>query len=268
MKKSLRLFGTLLALVSLTACQDLGSEMTEAQAAQRQAEITKDSEEKAAHALTMTMTETVKISAAGESLNGTATIRAACDLDKLYLVMEEKDSATSDGKKQSSEEARYVYYKDGAVHYVTKADGKATGYKVTMTEAEAKLEIAANYGESEYASVDVNTILDGLNAMAENFGDSGIGMKLDQTKKYYSKGEGNLSVKVTQKGSMSAQGVSAKYNLEAVVTVNDYFLSGASLKLNYTASGQGQKASIAVGLNIKGAKGCKIEYPTYTETAQ
>lgn len=268
MKKSLRIFGALLALTSLTACQDLGSEVTEAQAAQKQAEITKDSEEKSPHAYTVTMSESLSVNAGNEKMSGKGSVRAGYDLDKLYIVLESKESSTVNGKTENEEEVHWIFYKDKALHYVTRRDGKNVGYKTEMTEVEAKAEIAAEYLDTGYASSDVNGILEELGDMTEGYASAAQGLKTDLTKKYYSKGDGNLSVKVTQKGSMSAEGVSMKFNLECVVTVDSYILSYASAKLSYSASAAGEKASASISATMKGSKGCKIEYPTYTVSQQ
>ena len=265
MKKSLRLFGTLLALVSLTACQDLGSEVTEAQAAQRQTEIQNADDTKVAHQYTLTLSETATIDVMGEKESVKASMKASYDLDKLYAYINMDMGKEAEGENGEN----WIFYKDNYVHYVRKTKGgKAEGYKVQMTEAEAKAEINTQIDSTIAGETNLEEIIDGLGSMAGNTSSMTTGMKVDASTKYYSKGEGNLSLVAKQKGSAKTAEYTASYSFDATITFNEYLLSNCSFKLNYSASGGGQKASIKLVASIKGSKGCSVSYPTYTETAQ
>lgn len=265
MKKCFKIFGTFLALLSLTACQDLGSEVTEAEAAKKQAEFQNVDESKKAHQYTLTVSETASVDMMGQKAYAKASMKASYDLDKLYAYIN-VDMGETESSAQNGE--NWVYYKDNYVHYVQKLKGgKAEGYKVQMTEAEAKAEINTQIASTIAGETDLEEIIDGLGSMAGSVSSMTTGMKVDASTKYYSKGEGNLSLVAKQKGSVKTSEYSASYTFDATITFDAYLLTNCSFKLNYSAAGGGEKASMKVVASIKGSKGCSVSYPTYTEVA-
>lgn len=268
MKKTLRIFGAFLALVSLTACQDLGSEITANEAKAKQAAILNPPEDKVPHAYTITVKETIKISASGESsgnMDGTVTMKTGYDMDKLFLFEQIDSVENSGGQKETEKGTRWAYYKDGYFHEVSSdKDGKNTGTKAQMTEAEAKVAFQAYLGESELAEADIENITDGIGSLAGNIEGAVAGLKIESSEKWYSKGDGNLSYQAKQKGSSNANGVKINYSFNCLVTINDYMLSNLSYKIDYSGSGQGYTAALKLNASMSGSKSCAVSYPTYT----
>ena len=268
MKKSLRIFGAFLALVSLTACQDLGSEITANEAQAKQAAILNPPEDKVPHAYTITIKETIKISASGESsgnMDGTVTMKTGYDMDKLFLFEQIDSVENSGGQKETEKGTRWAYYKDGYFHEVSSdKDGKNTGTKTQMTEAEAKVEFKTYLASSELAEADIENITDGIGSLAGNIEGAVAGLKIESSEKWYSKGDGNLKKKKKKKGSSNANGVKVNYSFNCLVTINDYMLSNLSYKIDYSGSGQGYKAALKLNASMSGSKSCAVSYPTYT----
>ena len=261
MKKTLRIFGAFLALVSLTACQDLGSEITANEAQAKQAAILNPPEDKVPHAYTITIKETIKISASGESSGN----KTGYDMDKLFLFEQIDSVENSGGQKETEKGTRWAYYKDGYFHEVSSdKDGKNTGTKTQMTEAEAKVEFKTYLASSELAEADIENITDGIGSLAGNIEGAVAGLKIESSEKWYSKGDGNLSYQAKQKGSSNANGVKVNYSFNCLVTINDYMLSNLSYKIDYSGSGQGYKAALKLNASMSGSKSCAVSYPTYT----
>ena len=287
MRKPLKLFGAMISLLALTACQDLGSEIDATEAKKQQAKISEAAEQKAPNAYSFTAKVNVNMNMnLGAELGGkvsakeSASAYAAYNVDKLYGYVSEKIDAntTQNGKaqKENGKLEGWVYYKDGALYAVrneTDEAGKATKVysKTAMTEAEAKLRFEGIFVDSYYEGMlDLNYIKQLADTFSSSLDSYVSGAQGKSSIKYYSKGDGNLSLTADASASYSEKGQgSLKYSLKFTATIDNYLLTNASESVSLSMKDtKSEVLGAKVSLSIKGSKSCSVSYPSLTGYAE
>ena len=290
MKKPIRLFASLVSLFALTACQDLGSEIPQAEAEKQQAKITASAADKAPNAYSITVKANVAVKANVSSLELTSQNNsmnykmnvnafASYNINKLYgftsTSYNTSETVDSTNTKNFKKVEAWAYYKEGNLYAVarTNIDGKESKIyaKTPMSEAAAKENLKNYLVQSYYADrLQLSDIQSSLAAVTTAFNTYVTELKVDTSIKYYSKGDGSLSLvsKASASEKQANQG-SLKYKLNFTATIENYMLVSASEKCTFSMKdAKTELVNANVGISINGAKSCSVSYPNlsnYTE---
>lgn len=290
MKKPIRLFISLVSLFALTACQDLGSEIPQAEAEKQQAKITASASNKTPNAYSITVKANVATRSNLSSLEETSQNNsqnykmnvnafASYNINKLYgftsTSYNTSETVDSTNTKNFKKVEAWAYYKEGNLHAVAHVniDGKESKVytKTPMDEEEAKGHLKYYLVQSYYANrLDLNHIQYSLIGIIGVFDKYVTGVNVDTSVKYYSKGDGSLSLvsKASASEKQANQG-SLKYQLNFTATIENYMLVNSSKKFTFSLKdAKTELVNANVGISINGAKSCSVSYPNlsdYTE---
>ena len=259
MKKPIRLFTAFLAVLSLSACENLGEKIDYNEGVRKQAQYEAKAEDHLPTVNGYNTTYSMKVSASGQTLSSTGKGTTSYDLDSVYYHSKATASASYGGQSASQTQDQYAFFNGGYFYNISKTDNSAWSIqKSQMTKAEAKAYLIDNYIA---ATVDLSSLSEGTIATPDTKDEKSLYAyytSLFDAKQttYYSKGEGNLSFKTkftyTSKGTTSIP-----FTFTMSGTFDNYVMTKVSLTGKFSQSG----ASASINLSAKATFKCSVSYP-------
>ena len=260
MKKSFKLVASVLAILSLSACESLGEPLEYSEGVKQQAHYEVEQMNHLKDVYGYNNKLTLKMSSGSTTLTSTSKGYTCYDLSSVYFHTKAEATVSSSGQSVSASQEEFIYYKDGAlIDALTSQSGTKTYSSVKMSQSEAKTYLLENYITK---SSDLSSLTNGTITSIDTTNETSLakyynGVYERNECKFYSKGEGNLSYKV----KMNVTGISGSTSLTFAIklsgTINDYILTKTSMDATATYSG----VKISLKLTSNGSKSWKVTYP-------
>lgn len=259
MKKTIRLFSAFLAVLSLSACENLGEKVDFNEGVRRQANYEANTDKHLPTVNGYSTSLTVKASGNKQSVTESAKGTAAYDLDSVYFHSYARASVSVNGTSASQDQDKYGFFNGGYFYDVQKTGNSAWAVsKAEMTKAEAKEYLIENYITT---TTDLSSLSEGSIAAPDAKDEKSLTRyytsMFDSSKTtYYSKGEGNLSFKT--KFTYTAKGATAlPFTFTFSGTFDNYILTKMSMTGKFSQSG----VSASISLSTKATHKCDVKYP-------
>lgn len=273
--KKLFLMAVAVAALSLSACDGgIGKLLSEEEAKDVIADIESKGNSKVYKSYTIT-TNSESISETGGLGEGTKTksvSKTVVEINKDTLYFHETNTVTdtqlsdSEAEPTNAEIERWTYYKDGYLYNAEEYDSEGDYNKEKMSQEDANRyfkEIFDDYDISgaKFVGGLASSITEAYE-MLEGLIDIDLD-KIESTAEYYSKGNGNLTIK--DKITTPEETESFKILEDNTITINNYNL--ASSASTYSCEGTMSILGFSINMKIDGksnskvSKGCKTSKP-------
>ena len=275
-KKSILLLAGV-ALLSLSACDSMGSEITPQEAEVIQTAIMKEKKEHPVRSYSLEITrnynEKWSYPEVNDSIKVSSRNSISFDIDNCYCYARFSDSITeteasgADNSKSSGELSREytIFYKDGYLYstVVSKnigaydvSDGTTKAYSKTATTKESVKSFLEAICSTPY-SLNYVMLLSAYSISTSKY------TNYQTQTTFYSKGAGNISVVGTLSSTEMAEGYDAgNFNVSFNATFDDYVFSKGSSNIKASMKDGYMTYEYKGDLTFKAKKSCSITLPS------
>lgn len=267
MKKSFKLVASVLAILSLSACESLGEPLEYREGLKQQAHYEAQAKDHLKNVYGYNNKLTLKMSSGSTTMTSTSTAQVHYDLSAVYYHSKAKATVSMSGESASATQEEYIYYKDGVlIDALQSATGTKTYSSVKMSQSEAKEYLLDNYITK---SSDLSSLTEGTISSVDTTNETSLEKyylsvyEKDECK-FYSKGEGNLTCKVKMNVRGKSGNTTLNFAIKMTGVFNDYVMTKVSMDATATYSG----VKITLKLSSNGSESWKTTYPNLSGYAR
>ena len=279
-KKSLTFLAGI-ALLSLSACDSMGPQISVQEAEGIQGVILSENKKNPTKAYSYTISgqrnEKTKTNASEMTYSFTSKLSFSFDIDKCYARVKAsgESNTVNPGKKETSRtDYDYcLFHKDGYLYatveqFFDEAEGvPALNNKLYAKKETSKDEVKMLLSQFCAAETSIEYGLDMSSDLASTFTDLFDDFKTDST--FYSKGNGNLSsVSTITSKKMKEDGNEGSFELSTTTTIDGYVVTKSSTNYKYSYSNSWKTIDNKVSLTMKAKKSCAVEMPDLTKYSE